>query len=70
MKIKSFKIKKICLIKLTFLARRMLYYFSPLYTMRKEKDPDPVTDGSGCRSGRPKNIQKIQMRLRNTVLNL
>jgi hypothetical protein len=43
MKFKSFKIVKICLmIKIKFLERKFLYYFTPLDTfMGKGKDPDP-----------------------------
>jgi hypothetical protein len=56
------------MIKIIFLARKPLYYFSPLNTfMGKEKDPDPdpnprfvlVKNGSGCGSGRPKNIRIV-----------
>ncbi len=62
---KSFKIVKICLmIKIKFLQEnfciKILFcndYFSPLNTfMRKRKDPFCTCDGSGCGSGRPRNL--------------
>jgi hypothetical protein len=35
--------------------------------MRKEKDPDDLTNGSG--SGRPKNMQILQIRIPNTAVH-
>ncbi len=79
-KFKSFKIiKNILTIKIKFFATKFFFkiwfcnhYYSPLNTfMRKRKDmesdSDPlVTNGSGCGSARPKNIQ-IRIRIPNTA---
>ncbi len=84
MKFKSFKIVKILMIKIKYLARKVLYYnfiFQLLFQSAQHSyekregsgsDPDPylwvVTNGSGCGSGRPKNIQFLRIRIRNTYL--
>jgi hypothetical protein len=46
MKFKSFKIVTICsMIKIKFLGRKIMYYFSPLNTfVGRGKDPDPDPD--------------------------
>jgi hypothetical protein len=58
------------MIKIKFLARKVLYYFSPLNTfMGKGKEPEPESDPdpSGCGSGRPKTIRILPIRIRNTA---